>query len=268
MQKLLQAQLDALRAGQAHVLVTIAQAQGSVPRTSGRILVYADGHSLGTIGGGSAEHRAKQDALRLLASGEGGLLSYAFPASDAPGAPCAGQLLLLFEVFHPKPLLVVFGGGHVGKSLLRLATPTGFSTLLLDDRPEEAIQEAAQLAERSLRLSDIEADMCACGIPEGAYFVLCGHDHEADYHALAAALQLRPRYVGMLASRRKIDALFSKLSARGFSPAQLASVHTPIGLDLGGESPEELAVGILAELLLVKNEKDGRGESHRNAPTP
>lgn len=255
MQELLQAQLDALRAGQAHVVVTIAQAQGSVPRTSGKMLVFADGRSLGTIGGGDAEHHAKQDALRALSGGKNLLTSYELPFSDVPGAPHTGTLQLLFEVFHPKPLLVVFGAGHVGTSLLRLAAPVGFSTLLLDDRPEDAVREAAQLAGRFLHLADIEADMLACGVPEGAYIVLCGHDHTVDYHALAAALQLRPRYLGMLASRRKIDTLFQKLEARGFSSEALSFVHTPIGIDLGGESPEELAVGILAEILCVKNGK-------------
>lgn len=254
MQAFLQAQLEAERARQTYAVVTIARASGSVPRTSGKMLVFSDGRSLGTVGGGPAERFAAQQALSAISAGQNVFLPYSLPASFEGGNP-AGTLDFLIEVFHPKPLLVIFGAGHVGKSLMQLAKLSGFSVLLLDDRPESAIQDAVNLADRFIPLSDIERDMLACGIPEGAFIVLCGHDHEVDYHALAAALQLRPRYLGMLASRWKIDTLFQKLKARGFSSEALSLVHTPIGLDLGGESPQELAVGILAEILCVKNGK-------------
>ena len=164
----------------------------------------------------------------------------------------------LVEVFQPKPLLVVFGGGHVGTSLLRLAKPTGFRALLFDDRAEDQIPEAVSLADRFVRVEHIEHDILTAELPAGAFFVLCGHDHAVDGEALAAALQKSPRYIGMLASRRKIQSLFAKLKERGVTQEALDFVHTPIGLDLGGETPQELAVGILAELLLVKNGKDGR----------
>ena len=112
MEELLQAQLNAQRAGVSYAVVTIAEASGSVPRTSGKMLVYADGHSLGTIGGGPAERRAKADALAQLDAGQNAFLHYDFPTPG--GASCAGRLSILIEVFQPKPLLVVFGGGHVG----------------------------------------------------------------------------------------------------------------------------------------------------------
>ena len=105
----------------------------------------------------------------------------------------------------------------------------------------------------------MERDILNTPIPANAFFVLCGHDHAVDGEALAAALQKSPKYIGMLASRRKIQSLFSQLRQRGFTDEQLSFVHTPIGLDLGGETPQELAVGILAELLLVKNGKESRG---------
>ena len=256
MEQLLQLQLDAQRAGETYAVVTIAEAFGSVPRTSGKMLVYADGRSIGTIGGGPAEQAAKQDALEAIAAGENKFL-HRIPSS-APGTSCAGQLSLLIEVFQPKPLLVVFGGGHVGTSLLRLARATGFRTLLLDDRPEDLIPDAVRLSERFVRVKNVEQDILSAQIPAGAFFVLCGHDHAVDGEALAAALRKSPRYIGMLASRRKICSLFSALKERGFPSERLEFVHTPIGLDLGGETPQELAVGILAQILLVKNGKDGR----------
>ena len=254
MEQLLQAQLDAQRAGLPYAVVTIVESSGSVPRKSGKMLVDTVGRCIGTVGGGPAEKAAKRDALSAILAGKNAFLHYDFPSTN--GASCAGHLSVLIEVFQPKPLLVVFGGGHVGTSLMRIAKPTGFRILLLDDRPENQIPQAVSLADQTIHLENIEQDILSCPIPCGAFFVICGHDHAVDQTALAAALQKSPRYIGMLASRRKIVSLFSQLTERGFSKQQLDSVHTPIGLDLGGETPEELAVGILAQILLVKNEKD------------
>ena len=256
MEELLQAQLDAQRAGEAYAVVTIAEASGSVPRKNGKMLVFSDGRTLGTVGGGPAEQMAKRDALAAIDAGENRFLHYNFPSPD--GASCSSRLSLLVEVFQPKPLLVVFGGGHVGTSLLRLAKPTGFRALLFDDRTEEQIPEAVSLADRFVRVENVERDILNTSIPTGAFFVLCGHDHAVDGEALAAALQKSPRYIGMLASRRKILSLFAMLKERGVTQKELDFVHTPIGLDLGGETPQELAVGILAQILLVKNGKDSR----------
>ena len=129
----------------------------------------------------------------------------------------------------------------------------------LDDRAGDQIPDAVSLASRFVCIQNVERDILNTPIPEHAFFVLCGHDHAVDGEALAAALQKSPKYIGMLASRQKIQSLFSQLRQRGFTDEQLSFVHTPIGLDLGGETPQELAVGILAQLLLVKNGKESRG---------
>ena len=201
MEELLQAQLDAQRAGEPYAVVTIAEASGSVPRKNGKMLVFSDGRTLGTVGGGPAEQMAKRDALAAIDAGENRFLRYDFPSLD--GSSCSGRLSVLIEVFQPKPLLVVFGGGHVGTSLLRLAKPTGFRALLFDDRAEDQIPEAVSLADRFVRVENVERDILNTSIPTGAFFVLCGHDHAVDGEALAAALQKSPRYIGMLASAGK-----------------------------------------------------------------
>ena len=256
MQDLLLEQLQARKNRKNYALVTIVDSFGSTPRTNGKMLVYEGGLSKGTVGGGPHEQMAKRDALSAMDAGENRFLRYDFPSLD--GASCSGRLSVLIEVLLPKPLLVVFGGGHVGTSLLRLAKPTGFRALLFDDRAEDQIPEAVSLADCFVRVENVERDILNTSIPTGAFFVLCGHDHAVDGEALAAALQKSPRYIGMLASRRKIQSLFAMLKERGVTQKELDFVHTPIGLDLGGETPQELAVGILAELLLVKNGKDGR----------
>ena len=224
MEELLQAQLNAQRAGVSYAVVTIAEASGSVPRTSGKMLVYADGHSLGTIGGGPAERRAKADALAQLDAGQNAFLHYDFPTPG--GASCAGRLSILIEVFQPKPLLVVFGGGHVGTSLLRLAAPTGFRTLLLDDRAGDQIPDAVSLASRFVRIQNVERDILNTPIPANAFFVLCGHDHAVDGEALAAALQSTEIYRHARQPPENSVPFFAAPAARVYGRAALVCPHT------------------------------------------
>lgn len=113
--------------------------------------------------------------------------------------------------------------------------PTGFRPLLLDDRAGDQIPDAVSLASRFVCIQNVERDILNTPIPANAFFVLCGHDHAVDGEALAAALQKSPKYIGMLASRQKIQSLFSQLRQRGFTDEQLSFIHTPIGLDLGGQ---------------------------------
>lgn len=189
MEDLLQLQLLARQQRTPYVVATIVEATGSTPRTEGKMLVYADGRSAGTIGGGLAELRAKKDAADAIRCGKNRLVRYeVVPQAAASGMACGGALQVFIEVYGTRPLLVV-----------------------------------------------------------------CGHSHTQDGEALHAALGKDAAYVGMLGSRRKIAALFERLRSLGVPQAQLDTVCTPIGFDLGGETPEELAIAILAQILLVKN---------------
>lgn len=254
MNELLERQVAADRSGQAYATATIVDTAGSTARSYGKLLVLEDGSSFGTIGGGIAELRAKKDALACIQSGQNLLKHYEVETSLAgEGLTCFGGLTVFIEVFCAKPLLVVCGGGHVGASLMRIAKLTGFELLLFDDRSEELIAEAVQLADRFVRVSSFDADVAAYDIRPGAYFVVCGHSHLQDGDALKAALGKEAAYVGMLGSQKKIRALFDRLRGQGISEEQLRAVYTPIGLNVGGETPQELAVGILAQILMVRN---------------
>ena len=176
------------------------------------------------------------------------------PQAAASGMACGGALQVFIEVYGTRPLLVVCGGGHVGTCVLRAAKLTGFELWLFDDRSQEAVAEAAALADRFFPVAgDFYEGIAAQAVSPGAFFVICGHSHTQDGEALHAALEKDAAYVGMLGSRRKIAALFERLRSLGVPQAQLNTVCTPIGFDLGGETPEELAIAILAQILLVKN---------------
>ena len=256
----LREELEARQARKSYAVVTIVQTDGSTPRSSGKMLVYEDGSSRGTVGGGAIEQLARQDAAAAIRRGANTLRSYDLKGErSGTGMTCGGRMTVFIEVCRAAPLLVVCGAGHVGSSLIRAAKPVGFDILLVDDRPEESIAEAVALAGRFLPVKDYEAELKACPIEPGAFYVIATHGHACDEDALAAALTKEGAYVGMLGSRKKIGALFARMRDRGFTDEQLSAVYTPIGLDLGGETPEEIAVSILSEILMVKY---GRGGGH------
>ena len=247
MEELLQAQLNAQRAGVSYAVVTIAEASGSVPRTSGKMLVYADGHSLGTIGGGPAERRAKADALAQLDAGQNAFLHYDFPTPG--GASCAGRLSILIEVFQPKPLLVVFGGGHVAQALVPVLAAAEFRCVVLEDRPE--------FADKAHFPAAAQVRLYPAGAPDapltGQDFVcIMTHGHHADLECEAFALRSPARYIGVMGSRRKTESVNARLRAMGFGEADFRRVHTPIGLAIGAQTPGEIAVSIAAELIAVR----------------
>ena len=226
MEDLLQLQLFARQQRTPYAVATIVEATGSTPRTEGKMLVYADGRSAGTIGGGLTELRAKKDAADAIRCGKNRLVRYeVVPQAAASGMACGGELQVFIEVYGTRPLLVICGGGHVGTCVLRAAKLTGFELWLFDDRPQEAVAEAAALADRFFPVAgDFYEGIAAQAVSPGAFFVICGHSHTQDGEALHAALGKDAAYVGMLGSRRKIAALFERLRSLGVPQAQLDTV--------------------------------------------
>lgn len=255
--EIIRAQVAACDQHREHAVVTIVQSDGAATRSQGKMLVYGDGTTKGTVGGGAVERLAVRDALQCIREGGSAFRTYDLnsPAAGA-GMACGGCTSVLIEAYAGRPLLVMCGGGHVGGAVLRLAGFLGFDTLLLDDGEER--DKAAQ-AGRFVRVRDFEADLLAQPIPAGAYIVIATHSHAQDGAALAGALAKQASYVGMIGSAKKVAALFARLREKGVGQEALDRVFTPVGLDLGGETPEEIALAIMAEILMVKN---GRGGAH------
>lgn len=251
-------QAAALEAGKSFATVTIAQADGSAPRSVGKMLVYPDGTTSGTIGGGSVELLAIRDAQKCLETGENAFKHYdlSSPTLQA-GMICGGNIDVLIEVYTARPLLVLCGGGHVGFGVLTLARFLGYETWLLDDRPQEAIAQSIALCDRFIPVKDFEKELLELPIPANAYAVISTHGHAMDGEALYAMLHHDTAYVGMIGSRKKIAALFAKLEAKGITKEQLAAVYTPIGLNIGGETPQEIALAIMGEIQSIRY-----GKSH------
>ncbi len=258
MREILEAFLDEIRFGRRAVLATIVRSSGSTPRTMGaRLIVHADGTSRGTIGGGAFEAMVIFDAKALLAAPKlaPALKRYTFTehGEDALGMACGGTAEVLLEPTGPSERLIVFGAGHVGLALARLARTVGFAPELIDDRPEWC--EIAR-AEALGRVWQCGGDYQS-GIPEldpSCFIAVVTRCHRTDRAALKAVIGLNARYVGLIGSRRKKAVIFAALGAEDGVPQEaLARVHCPIGLPIGGETPEEIAVSIVAELLQVKH---------------
>lgn len=159
-------QAAAYDAGKSFAVVTIVQSDGSTPRSSGKMIVYPDGSSKGTVGGGAVELLAIRDAQKCIQSSENAFKSYDLtsPSSDT-GMTCGGHVSVLIEVFIPRPLLVMCGAGHVGGCMLKLAEFVGFDTILIDDRPEDAIEDKIETASRFVGVKDFEGEISAMNIP-------------------------------------------------------------------------------------------------------
>ncbi len=240
--------------GEPAALVTIVSTSGSTPqRVGARMLVFADGRTVGTIGGGCYENDAAGKAREAIRTRACRLVGYelADDVAGETGLICGGQMQVFIEPLDPPPALYLVGGGHVSQHVARLAHAVGFQVHVLDDREKFANTDRFPDAVRVI-VDDIESWLAGADLPPTAFVVVVTRGHTHDLGALRA-LSGRPfRYVGMIGSRAKVVKLTGALRDAG-SPAEwLAHLHAPIGLRIGAVTPEEIAVSIVAELIAVR----------------
>lgn len=234
------------RAGLPCALVTVTSSEGSVPREVGaQMLVLPDGSIEGTIGGGRLEAKAIEEALDAMKEGAPRASSYELEP-QALGMYCGGKVGVFIDVSKARPKVLILGGGHVGEAVARLAAFLGLPHSVVDDRPEFARPERYPQAAEVLTAQPDEA-LKRLGVDEKTSVVIVTRCHGFDLRCLAAALGTPAAYIGMIGSRRKVERLFGLCRRRGLDPEQ-PRVHAPIGLDLGGRSPEEIALSVLAEV--------------------
>lgn len=245
-----QAILDAKARGQSVVLATITRDRGSVPRHAGsKMLVYPDGSIKGTIGGGEMESRVIEEALRLFETGERRNVHYDMidPKRGDPGV-CGGQLDMFLEPIMPDPTMLVIGCGHVGQALAELAHWLGFYVIATDDRAELCSAENMPHADERYVVSPGEV---AERVPvhSRTYIAAVTRGVPLDVAMLPALLATPAPYIGVLGSRRRWATAAQQLREQGIDEHTLARVHAPIGLELEAETPREIAVSIMAEIL-------------------
>lgn len=252
------------RGGQSAALCTVIRARGSVPRHVGsKMLVYADGRIAGTIGGGEMEARVIQAALAALAERAPQLVTHALvdPAAGDPGV-CGGEVEVFVEPVQQLPTLLVIGGGHVGRAVVQLARWLDFRVALSDDRPEFCHPEAVPGADAYLPLPARDLPG-AFEFNSETYIVLATRGAPLDVEALPPLLAVPHAYLGVIGSRRRWATAAKRLADLGVPAEQLARVHAPMGLELNAETPQEIAVSILAEIIQLR--RGGSGGSMQAA---
>jgi xanthine dehydrogenase accessory factor len=250
----LEAALRADEAGEPAALVTVVSTDGSTPRKAGaKMLVFADGRSVGTIGGGCVEAEVSRLARRAIDERRVATASFALTPDLAgeDGHACGGRMQVLVEPIEGTPTLCLFGAGHVAQPLARMAKACGFRVEVADERERFASRERFPDADRILVEGFTEA-ASAMTLGGNSFAVVVTRGHLGDAEALRAVLGRGLRYVGLLGSKSKMQQVFTALEQAAVSPEDLARVHCPVGLDIGAETPEEIAVSILAEMITVR----------------
>ncbi len=248
----------ALGAGERVALATVVRVEGSTPRTAGaQMMVWEAGRTLGTVGGGNLEAHVTRDALAALAAGRSELREYSLRGGEEESlGVCGGRAQVFIHVLQAGEKVLIAGAGHVAQPLASLATQAGFRVLVVDDRPEFLSAERFPGAEtRLVSLSELHSQVT---LDDHTAVVIVTRSHEHDEEVLRQMLGRPLAYLGMMGSRTKVRHLFQRLQEEGYSAEQLALVHAPIGLDIGAETPEELAVSIVAELIQAQRGGSGR----------
>jgi xanthine dehydrogenase accessory factor len=235
-------------------LVTIVSASGSTPREEGaKMLVRPDGSIFGTIGGGSLEVQVIKEAIGVIKEGKPKRHHFTLTAKGAGelGMICGGDTEVFIEPILTQPALYIFGGGHIALALAGMGKLCGFDITVIDDRPEFA--QAERFPEAEVILAEkFSESFSRIKIDRLSYIVIVTHGHKHDEVVLEWAVGTPARYIGMIGSKTKVKTVFSHLLSRGITQEQLDSVHSPIGLEIGAQTPEEIAVSILAEIIKVR----------------
>ena len=250
---------EILERGESAALCTITMSQGSTPRHVGsKMLVYENGDFTGTVGGGELEHRVLDEAWVSITDGKSRLLKYNMtdPARGDPGV-CGGQVEVFVEPILPSEKIIVIGGGHVGKAVAHLAKWLGFRVAISDDRTEFCTPEMNPDADEfyPVPMADLPKHV---NINRQTYLILTTRGASTDILGLPTLLETRAAYIGVIGSRRRWAMTVKGVKESGVDDAKIARIHSPIGLELNAETPEEIAVSILAEIIMLRNGGTGK----------
>jgi xanthine dehydrogenase accessory factor len=239
-------------------LVTVVRANGSTPQRAGaKMLVFADGRTIGTIGGGCYENDAFWKARDALVTGRPALLHYELNDDFAQenGLVCGGQMDVHVDPLEPTPHLFIVGAGHVGWQLGKIAPDAGFRVHVIDDR--EKFANAGRFPDADEVIADSIPDwLHRTELPPAAFVVVVTRGHTHDLEAMRALAARDLKYLGLIGSRAKVRRIYDLLLGEGMPPECLSRVHAPIGLDIGAVTPVEIAISIMAELVAVRRGVD------------
>jgi xanthine dehydrogenase accessory factor len=244
--------------GETIALVTVVEVKGSTPREVGsKMLVNKNGLVAGTIGGGMTEAKVIEEAKQILKEGKGMLLIYHLTKEQAAldeGAICGGEMKVFIDILQPKEEVLIFGAGHIAICVSKLAKMVGFKVAIIDDREEFANQDRFPEADEIVT-EDIERALTHIKITPSTYIIIVTRGHLQDQEVLASVIKSKAAYLGMIGSRKKNATIFQQLTEKGIFQEELNKVHAPIGINIKAQTPEEIAISIMAEIIQVRREK-------------
>ncbi len=236
------------------VLATVVRApDGASDRVGAKLLVDEDEKVTGSLGDPDVDRRVVADALKAMEERKSHVVEY----GPSNGARAPSETLSVFlEVVEPQPTLVVVGAGHIAVPLARLGKMLAFEVVVLDDREKFANRERFPDSDQVIA-ADFGPTLASLKITRGTYIVIITRGHQYDEEALMEVAESPAAYIGMIGSRRRVQAVRNNLEAMGIDTSKLDRVRAPIGLEIGAETPEEIAVSIMAEIIAVR--RGGRG---------
>lgn len=247
--------------GKSAAVVTVIGTKGSTPREMGaKMLIREDGKIWGTVGGGCMEAEVWQEAMKAIREEKPRTVHFDMTGKEAEesGMICGGVMDLYIEPIVPTPRVFIFGGGHISQFVSRISAMVGFQVAVVDDRPQFANKD------RFPEAQEVIAEEFPLALPKlkmnkSIYVVIVTRGHAYDQDVLEWAVGTDARYIGMIGSRKKIQTVYKNLEEKGIPREKFQRVHAPIGLNIGGVTPEEIAVSIVAEMIeerrKVKGEK-------------
>lgn len=239
--------------GERAVLATIISGQGSTPRKAGaKMLIKEDGTFVGTVGGGGTEHQLRSKVTEVMKSGQPQIVHFDLSGKDgALQMICGGQMDVFLEPILPPETLYLFGAGHTSQSTATIGKTLGFRVVVIDPRPEYNNSERFPEAD-SLIVEEYDSAFSKLSVDENSYIVIYTTGHVIDEKCLQFAAGTKAKYIGMISSKKKAKEVKERLIQKGVEPQQLDRSHSPIGLEIGAETPDEIAISILAEIISVR----------------
>ncbi len=258
-----------LKEGHSLAIVTLMEQDGKTPERAARLLVGENGKSIrGTLGDRFLDEIAVRYAFELIADDKQEITVATIEELVTAMADEAGEVRarfagvrLLFEISRPPLGLIICGGGHVGQAIARAARLIDFNVTVIDDRADFASREKFPDWNVHLISNDFVQALSSIQITQASHIVIVTRGHRHDEMCLREVIARPARYIGMIGSRRRTTTIRERLKREGIEPELLRRVHSPIGLDIGAQTPEEIALAILAEIILVRRGGTGKPKS-------
>ncbi|MSV34935.1 MAG: xanthine dehydrogenase [Bryobacterales bacterium] len=244
------------RLGQKCAVATIVQVNGSIPSyESAKLLVREDGSMVGTVGGGCVEAEVWTAAREVIETDKPRHLNFSLGQDAAydNGLICGGQLNIFIEPIAPQPRAFIFGGGHVSKSISKVANMAGFATVIVDDREAFANKERFPEADE-VYADEYESVFPKLTITSTSYVVIVTRGHRDDMRVLRWAVETPAKYIAMIGSKRKTISVVKELEKEGLARQLFEKIYAPMGLEIGAETPEEIAISVVAEMIAIRRD--------------